>query len=134
MKYLLDTNICIYLIKKKPSHVFEKFSRHPVGDIGISAVTYSELSFGVANSLHLEQNELALQEFLAPLEIIDYPTAAAPVYGHLRADLKKNGHLLGPLDMLIAAHALYLGAVLVTNDTAEFSRVPHLRIENWTEH
>ena len=133
MRYLLDTNICIYLIKKKPPQVFDQFARHPVGDIGISAITYSELAFGVANSQHREQNEFALQEFVAPLEIVDYPSGAASVYGQIRAELKKSGHLLGPLDMLIAAHALHLGVVLVTNNAAEFSQVPHLRIENWTE-
>ncbi len=132
MRYLLDTNICIYLIKKKPLRVFEKFAEHRVGDIGISAITYSELAFGAANSQHVEQNELALQEFIATLEIADYPSAAAATYGHLRAELKKKGCLLGPLDRLIAAHALYLGTILVTNNLAEFARVPHLPTENWT--
>jgi tRNA(fMet)-specific endonuclease VapC len=131
MKYLLDTNTCIYLIKKRPAHMADHFKRLRIGDVGISAVTLSELAYGVANSLHLEQNELALQEFIAPLEIAAYPPEAAMTYGHLRADLKKKGKLMGPLDMLIAAHALYLGIVLVTNNVSEFSRVKHLLIENW---
>ncbi len=131
MKYLLDTNTCIYLIKKQPSHIVDRLKRLRIGDVGISAITLSELAYGVANSQHSEQNELALQEFIAPLEIAAYPSEAAMTYGQLRADLKKKGELMGPLDMLIAAHALYLGAVLVTNNVSEFSRVKHLLIENW---
>jgi len=132
MKYLLDTNICIYLIKKQPARVFEKFKTHRIGDIGISSITYSELAYGVANSQHVEQNHLALEEFVAPLEIVDYPAAAALHYGRMRAELRKKGLLLGPLDMLIASHAAFLGCILVTNNTSEFSRVPELTIENWT--
>src|ERR1700733_1183521 len=131
MKYLLDTNICIYLIKRKPSHVFEQFARHKVGDIGISAITYSDVAFGVANSEREEQNQLALQEFIAPMEVADFPSGAATVYGQIRAELKKKGISLGPLDMLIAAHSLFLGTTLVTNNAKEFSRIPHLPIENW---
>ncbi len=131
MKYLLDTNICIYIIKKKPQKVFDKFKKFQVGDIGISAITYSELEYGVANSGHVEQNLEALSEFIAPLEIIDFQSGAAPAYGELRAFLKKTGKLIGPLDMLIAAHAIYLGVVLITNNMEEFSRVPNLRLENW---
>jgi tRNA(fMet)-specific endonuclease VapC len=131
LKFLLDTNICIYLINKKPAQVFEKFKRHSVGDIGISAITFAELAFGVANSQRPEQNELLLQEFLAPLEILDYPADAATIYGKLRSDLKRKGALLGPLDMLIASHALFLRSTLITNNKSEFSRVPELRVERW---
>jgi tRNA(fMet)-specific endonuclease VapC len=131
MKYLLDTNICIYLIKNRPAHLEKRFKRLRIGEVGISAITYSELAYGVANSQNPEQNELALQEFVAPLEVIDYPSSAAQTYGHLRAELRRKGRLLGPLDMLIAAHALFLGVILVTNNVAEFSRVQHLSTENW---
>ena len=131
MKYLLDTNICIYLIKRRPPKVFERFKRHRVGDIGISAITYSELCFGVANSSRPDENGAALGEFLAPLEVHDYSAAAAAVYGHIRAELSRHGRPIGPLDTLIAAHALHLGAVLVTNDVAEFRRIPSLKVENW---
>ncbi len=131
MKYLLDTNICIYLIKKKPIEVFARFREHRVGDVGISAITYSELAYGVANSGHREQNRLALEEFVAPLEIVAYSPEVAPLYGKIRAHLRRSGQTIGALDQLIAAHAAYLGAVLVTNDVDEFSRVPHLKIENW---
>ena len=131
MKYLLDTNICIYLINKKPAHVVDKFKRLRVGDIGISAITYSELAFGVAHSIQTERNSIALQEFAAPLEVLDYPTEAASAYGRIRSALKKQGRLLGPLDMLIAAHALHLDVTLVTNNLSEFARIPDLRVENW---
>ncbi len=131
MKYLLDTNICIYIIKKKPTEVFARFREHQVGDVGISAITYSELAYGVANSRQREQNQLALEEFVAPLEIVAYPPEAAPVYGGIRAHLRRSGQTIGALDQLIAAHAAYLGAVLVTNDVDDFSRVPRLKIENW---
>ncbi len=131
MKYLLDTNICIYIIKKQPGEVFARFREHRVGDIGISAITYSELAYGVANSRHQEQNRLALEEFVAPLEIIAYSPEVAPVYGKIRAHLRRSGQTIGALDQLIAAHAAHLGVVLVTNDVDELSRVPNLRIENW---
>jgi len=131
MKYLLDTNICIYIIKKKPPEVFARFREHRVGDVGISAVTYSELAYGVANSSRPEQNHLALEQFVAPLEIEAYPPQVAPVYGRIRAHLRRAGRPIGPLDQLIAAHALYLGSVLVTNNVDEFARVPHLNIEDW---
>ena len=131
MKYLLDTNICIYIIRKNPERMFRKFRECQVGDVGISSITYSELEFGVENSSNPQRNREALYEFLAPLEIEPYPPEAAPVYGSLRAHLQRKGRLIGPLDLLIAAHASYLGCTLVTNNLAEFSRVPNLIAENW---
>lgn len=131
MKYLLDTNICIYIIKRRPSRVFARFKRHRPGDIGISAITYSELSYGVANSTDPERNGQALREFLVPLELATYSADIAPIYGRLRAALKRKGLPIGPLDTLIAAHSLHLGTTLVTNNVKEFSRVPDLDVENW---
>lgn len=131
MKYLLDTNICIYVIKKKPKGVFERLRQHRVGDIALSSITHSELCYGVANSAHPLRNDAALAEFLAPLEILPYDASVGPVCGRIRAELKRAGTLVGPLDLLIAAHALHVGAVLVTNNAREFSRIPLLRVENW---
>jgi len=131
MKFLLDTNICLYLINKKPTHVFEKFKTHAVGDIGVSVITSCELAYGVAHSQRPTENKLVLQEFLAPLEVLGFPMDAAAVYGDMRADLKRRGCLLGPLDMLIAAHALYANYTLVTNNEREFEKVSGLTIENW---
>lgn len=131
MKYLLDTNICIHLIKKSPSTVFAKFHRLTVGAVGISVITYAELEYGVAYSSDPTQNRIVLSEFLAPLEILDFPSHAAPIYGAIRASLVRAGRMIGPLDLLIATHALSIGAVLVTNNVKEFSRVADLKIENW---
>lgn len=131
MRYLLDTNICIYIIKKKPAEVFARFREHQVGDIGISAITYSELAYGVANSRRREQNRLALEEFVTPLEVVAYTPDVAHTYGRIRAHLRRSGQTIGALDQLIAAHAAYLGVVLVTNNVDEFSRVPRLKVETW---
>jgi tRNA(fMet)-specific endonuclease VapC len=131
MRYLLDTNICIYLIKKRPQKTFAKFQSLTVGEVGISAITYAELEYGVAHSSDPPQNRIALSEFLAPLEILDFQAQVAPLYGALRTSLVHAGKLVGPLDLLIAAHALALGVILVTNNVREFSRVPDLKIENW---
>lgn len=131
MKYMLDTNICIYIIKQKPEKVFERFKRLSVGQIAISSITFSELYFGVQKSQKQSQNEAALQQFTLPLEILPYPEEASKVYGEIRSLLERKGTPIGPLDTLIAAHARYLGLTLVTNNLPEFSRVPKLRVENW---
>ena len=132
IKRMLDTNICIYIIRKRPERVLRRLQRYRVSDIGVSAITLSELEYGVAKSIKPQQNKLALIEFLAPIEILPYDDMAALQYGELRIHLEKNGTPIGSLDMLIAAHALSLKCTLVTNNEAEFRRVPGLRIENWT--
>lgn len=131
MKYLLDTNICVYIIKKMPQEVFARFRTCQVGEVGISAITISELQFGVANSSRPNRNQAALNQFLSPLEIIDFSAQVAPVYGEIRTRLQSSGQVIGPLDMLIAAHALSLNCILVTNNESEFRRVPQLQVENW---
>jgi len=133
MRYLLDTNICIYIIKRSPVHVYDRFKRLRIGDVGISAITYCELQFGVAKSAKIEQNQLALTEFLGPLEVLDFPSSAAPVFGSIRTYLQRAGTLIGNYDLLLAAHALYQGLTMVTNNIKEFQRVPDLRVENWIE-
>ena len=131
MRYLLDTNICIYIIKQSPSSVYDRFRKLRVGDIGISAITCYELQFGVAKSQRPEENQLVLTEFLAPLEVLDLPAAAAPKFGELRAHLEKKGTPVGNYDLMIATHAIFLDTILVTNNTREFKRIPGLKIENW---
>ncbi len=131
MKYLLDTNICIYIIKKRPLGVLRRLKEMRLSDIGISSITLSELEYGVEKSERREQNKAALIEFAAPLQVFPYDDLAAMEYGRIRAFLEKRGRPLGPLDMLIAAHALALNFVLVTNNLREFRRVPALRVENW---
>ena len=133
MLYLLDTNTCIYIIKRSPSHVLRRFQRLRVGDVGVSAITHCELQVGVSKSSKPRQNQAALAEFLAPLEVLDFPSTAAPLYGGTRARLQRAGTLIGNYDLLIAAHCLHLGIVLVTNNTKDFDRVPELRVESWVE-
>lgn len=131
LQYILDTDICIYIIKHKPASVFERFRRCAVGEIGISSITYSELCHGVAKSANPSKNRSALNGFVAPLEILPYGEQESPDYGELRAELEAGGIVIGPLDMLIASHARSNGLTLVTNNAKEFSRVPRLKIENW---
>ena len=131
MKFLLDTNICIYLIKQKPLEVLQKFNTYSVGDIGISSITVAELKYGVQKSQFPDKNHQALEQFLLPLKIVDFDCAAADTYGIIRATLEKKGTPIGSLDTLIAAHALSLEVVLITNNEKEFSRVPNLKLDNW---
>jgi tRNA(fMet)-specific endonuclease VapC len=131
MEFMLDTNTCIYIIKRKPPEVIEHFYQTEISQIGISAITLSELSYGVSKSSKPGQNQIALTQFVAPLEILDYGDDAALYYGDLRAYLEKQGTPIGSLDMLIAAHALSVDATLVTNNEKEFNRVPNLKITNW---
>ncbi len=133
MKYLLDTNICIYLIKQKPPEVRHHFERLSAGDVGISSITVAELMYGVQKSQHREQNRIALEQFLLPLVVAPFDAYAATKYGALRAALEAQGTPIGALDMLIAAHALALNVILVTNNTKEFRRVSELEVVNWVE-
>ncbi|MFQ5627839.1 MAG: type II toxin-antitoxin system VapC family toxin, partial [bacterium] len=127
------TNICIYIIKKKPEAVLDHFHKVSIADIGISSITLSEMEYGVEKSQKKEQNRIALLQFVSPLEIISYDAMAARHYGEIRNALEKIGQPIGALDMLIAAHARSLGVTLITNNVKEFSRVPNLKIENWAQ-
>jgi len=131
VKVLLDTNICIYLIKQRPPSVLHRFASYRVGDIGISAITLAELEFGVSKSNQTKRNREALEQFLSPLEVVPFDREATAAYGRIRANLEKKGRPIGPMDLLIAAHALSLGARLATNNVREFKRVSGLRVENW---
>ena len=131
MKLLLDTNICIYLIKKNPPLLLRRFDAYAAGTIGISSITVAELEFGVQKSLYPSRNQEALEQFLLPLVILDFDHEAARTYGKIRALLENRGRVIGTLDMLIAAHALSLNLPLATNNVKEFSRVPGLKVINW---
>ena len=133
MRYMLDTNICIYAIKHKPEKVFQKLQTVDPQDVYVSSVTYAELVHGVEKSAAVEKNRLALSMLLANIEILDFDVDAADCYGKIRADLEKKGTPIGPLDMMIAGHAMSMGYTVVTNNAKEFSRVPNLKIENWAE-
>jgi len=129
--YLLDTNICIYIIKKKPKKVFDRFKKLEPGSVGISTITLSEMQYGVDKSSKPIQNQEALDQFLLPLEILDFNYTAAIEYGKIRSSLEMQGTPIGSLDMLIASHARALGTILITNNVKEFDRVSGLNIENW---
>ena len=133
MKFLLDTNICIYIIKQKPREVLQKFNTYRVGDIGVSSITVAELEFGVQKSQFPARNQQALTQFLLPLKIVDFDRAAAIVYGNIRAKLEKQGTPIGSLDTLIAAHAVSLDVTLITNNVKEFNRISNLQLENWVD-
>ena len=133
MRYMLDTNICIYAIKHKPEKVFQKLQTVDPQDVCVSSVTYAELVHGVEKSATVEKNRLALSMLLANIEILDFDVYAADCYGKIRTNLEKKGTPIEPLDMMIAGHAMSMGYTVVTNNVKEFSRVPDLKIENWAE-
>lgn len=133
MKYMLDTNICIYVIKHKPEIVINRFLAHNPDDICISSITYAELMHGVEKSQAIDKNRLAISLFLSPITVLDFNAGAAESYGMIRADLEKKGTPIGPMDMLIAGHAMSEKLILVTNNTKEFARVEGLLLENWTQ-
>ncbi|MCL2334600.1 MAG: type II toxin-antitoxin system VapC family toxin [Endomicrobia bacterium] len=129
--YLLDTNICIYIIKKKPEAVLKHLKiKYPKG-LFISSITLAELEQGVENSAYPEKNSVALMSLLSIIDIIPFDSNAAKEYGKIKTDLKKRGCIIGELDMLIAACAKAENFILVTNNTKEFNRIKDLKIENW---
>ncbi len=129
--YLLDTNICIYIIKKKPIEVFEKFKQLEIGTLKISSITVAELYFGAYNSQNVKKNIEVVKNFLLPFEVVDFDKKASIEYAKIKADLRKKGQLIGELDMQIAGIALSNNLILVTNNEKEFVRVSNLKIENW---
>jgi tRNA(fMet)-specific endonuclease VapC len=132
MKYLLDTNICIYVINENPEKVLRRFVQYPVSEFGISSITHAELQYGVEKSRQRAQNQKALDEFLLPITILPFYGRDIMVrYGEIRAFLEAAGKTIGPLDTLIAAHALALNLTIVSNNIKEFSRIPELKCENW---
>jgi tRNA(fMet)-specific endonuclease VapC len=130
MRYMLDTNICIYAIKHRPPEVLAALRLHEAAGLGVSSITVAELEFGAVKSAS-DRNQAALQQFLEPLEIADFDRAAASAYGRLRTQLEAAGTVIGPLDMQIAAQALALRVTLVSNNLREFARVPGLQLANW---
>ena len=131
MKYLIDTNTCVFLMKNRPDTVVQYKKNKPFG-IAISSITLSELKFGVYNSANPERNGENLLRFLLGVEVLDYNDAAADEYGKIRAYLRRRGTPIGQMDMLIAAHAKAKGLVVVTNNTSEFERIENLHLEDWT--
>jgi tRNA(fMet)-specific endonuclease VapC len=131
MKLMLDTNICIYVIKQRPERVIERFRSLAIGDVGISIITLAELQYGAGKSSQPKRNHDALQQFVSPLRVADFDRRASAAYGEIRPKLEHKGHPIGAMDLLIAAHALSLGVPLVTSNVKEFKHVPGLVVENW---
>ena len=131
MTYMLDTNICIYAIKNKPEQVLCKIKEAYASGICISSVTLAELEYGADKSQNPEKNWAAILRLLSIFEVLPFDDFAAVECGNIRAYLEKQGTPIGPLDMLIAAHAKAAGLTIVTNNVREFERVPGLAIENW---
>lgn len=141
MKYMLDTNICSYIIKKRPLSVFEKLKTIPIDCCGISSITLAELRYWVGRNKRLHQrsqnagkpniNEAVIDQFISHLSIAKFDSLAADAYGEIRAELEQTGKLIGSEDLFIAAHALSIDSILVTNNVREFEKVPNLIIENW---
>ncbi|WP_026470572.1 type II toxin-antitoxin system tRNA(fMet)-specific endonuclease VapC [Alkanindiges illinoisensis] len=130
LKYMLDTNIVIYVIKHKPIEVRERFNS-VFSQICVSSITVAELVYGAENSAQPEHNLMVVENFLSRLQVLDYGTEAAIQYGNIKAYLKKLGQLISDNDLHIAAHARSKGFILVTNNTKEFNRVPALQLDNW---
>jgi tRNA(fMet)-specific endonuclease VapC len=131
--FMLDTDVSSYIMKRSNDAVLQKLQTVAVADVCISAITKSELTYGVEVSPHRQRDQAALDEYLRHVEVLDFPGEAALDYGRIRADLKVRGAMIGANDLLIAAHARCLGLTLVTNNAREFGRVKGLQMENWTE-
>ncbi len=132
MRYLLDTNICILIINRRPQGARDRFLHVSIGDMAVSSITVSKLHYGVEKSRKREQNARALQKFLLPLMVLPYDDEAAQQYGYIRAQLEREGKVIGAMDIMIAAHALALGLKVITNNTREFQRIPGLEVEDWS--
>jgi tRNA(fMet)-specific endonuclease VapC len=132
MRYLLDTDTCLYIMNEQPEKVFRKAATLAVGDVGLSSITFHELAFGIANSQKAAANRLRLEAFVARVPVQPFDEAAADKAAEVRLELKRKGTPVGCYDLLIAAHALQLGLILVTNKLREFKRISKLKLENWT--
>lgn len=129
--YLLDTNICIFIKNRKPPQVLQRLGEAIKKKVYVSSITVAELQYGVYNSQNIEKNRISLTQFIAPFSILDFDDDDAEEFGKIRSYLKQHGILIGPYDMLIAAQAISRDLILVTNNTAEFSRIRNLKIEDW---
>jgi tRNA(fMet)-specific endonuclease VapC len=129
--YMLDTDMCSYIMRRSHPRVLARLAKHPVGDVCISVITKCELLFGVEVSPNRRRDEMALEAFLRYVEVLDFPDQAALHYAQIRSDLQARGNIIGANDLFIAAHARSLDITLVTNNTAEFRRVRNLSVENW---
>ena len=133
MRFMLDTDTCINLIRKRSDKILARLKRRRPEDVCVSAVTLSELEYGAAKSADPAKNRLALMEFMTPIAVMPYDDTVAESYGRVRAELEGIGTPIGPLDTMIAAHAVSLGLIVVTGNEREFSRVSGLKVQNWAK-
>lgn len=133
MKYLLDSNVCIYLMRGKHRGVAERVRAHSEDGLAVYSITLAELRFGAEKSSDPLHHHALIGQILSPLTILPFDFRAADKYGEVRADLERRGQPIGPLDMLLAAHALSEGLIFVTHNTSEFQRVKGLQLEDWYE-
>lgn len=131
--YMLDTDICSYVIRERPLQVFEHFKQVEMEQICISVITYAELMYGVERSSSKKINQAVIDDFIKHLNIVPWDEEAAKHYGNIRAYLQADGQIIGSMDLMIAAHARSRGMTLVTNNDRHFNRVPKLTIENWAK-
>jgi len=131
MRWMLDTDTCIYIMKHHPPQVQDRLRRVAIGEVGISAIVLAELRFGIQKSQRQDENAAALADFLRYCMVLDWPQEASGVYAQIRDELESRGTPIGSNDLLIAAHAIYLGCTLVTNNVDEFKRVKGLIRDNW---
>lgn len=132
LRYMLDTDICSYIMRRSSDALLKRLQTLSTSDVCISVITKSELMFGVEVSPRRQQDEAALNSFLRYVNVLEFSDSASEHYAKIRADLKKQGAMIGANDLLIAAHARSSGLILVTNNTREFGRVRNLSVENWT--
>jgi tRNA(fMet)-specific endonuclease VapC len=130
IKYLLDTNIVIYVLKRRPTEVLEIFNKN-ANRMAISSITLSELIYGAEKSQNVDKNLEAIEEFISHLDVLPYDAKASQHYGQIKATLEKKGEIIGENDIHIAAHSISQGLILVSNNLKEFRRVPNLALENW---
>jgi tRNA(fMet)-specific endonuclease VapC len=130
LKYLLDTNIVIYVLKRRPVEILEIFNTNATR-MAISSITLSELIYGAEKSINVDKNLEAIEEFISHLDVLPYDAKASQHFGQIKAALEKKGEVIGENDIHIAAHAISQGLMLVTNNLREFKRVPNLALENW---
>ena len=133
MRYLLDTDTCIYIVKHKPAGTLKRFEQTRAGDVGMSVITYLELVCGASKSRHVEANLARIEQLSGLIPVLPLDSRVGTHYGNLRTQLERSGTRIGAHDLLIAAHALSLGLIVVTSNVREFGRVRSLQIENWAE-
>jgi len=131
MKYVLDTNTCIYIMKVKPQGVLTHFKRVSKSSICISIITHAELLYGLNKSKQKSKNKQVLDDFVKHLDVLDWGSKAAEHYAVIRAHLEKKGTIIGNMGLMIAAHTRSIGGTVITNNEKEFKRVPNLKVENW---